>query len=335
MNNRSLKWDNIKFILIFLVVLGHITDIYAEVSPLSAYIRLFIYSFHMPLFMFISGLFGKKNIKEKRYGKISYYLVLYVFIKLLIFISKWIANGTKPGFSLFSEGGAPWYVFCLFVFSFVTMITDRMKPKYVLVFSLVLALAAGYDNNLKDFLCIQRLFVFYPYYYIGFILEPDTVSEFCSKKKMYKYISAGILVAFMVIAVIFYDSVSDIKYLFTGRNPYCTVYPNCPYAFLLRLFCYIVSSLMGLSVIALVPENMCGGFFAKIGARSVQIYALHFPLKVLYFGLINDQFHIEGLFVSRLIIYELIVLVVLTAVCALPFWEKVFEKLNPSEYLKN
>ncbi len=323
---RDVKWDNVKFVLIFLVVLGHIADIYANVSEATGMLRFVIYTFHMPLFIFISGLFGKKNIKEKRYNKIFSYFVLYLFIKILDFIAKWIVNGTKPAFHLFSEGSVPWYAFCLFAFSLITIAVDRFDRRYIFVFSIILALVAGYDNDLGDFLCISRIIVYFPFYFAGYCLEANKVKDFLGSKKM-KALSVLVIVAVIAATVFFYDNIKDVKFIFTGRNPYGVFKPGCPYAFLVRLACYIVSALMSAAIISLVPGGKSSNVFTRIGERSVQIYALHFFFKILYFGLINDNFHIDGYFTSMLIVYEIIVSVVLMIICSLPFWNPLFTEM--------
>ena len=323
---RDTKWDNIKFVLIFLVVLGHIADIYADISFATGVLRFVIYTFHMPLFIFISGLFGKRNIKEKRWNRIFSYLVLYLFIKALDFIAKWIANGTKPAFHLFSDGSVPWYAFCLFAFSLITIAADRLDRRYVFALSVLIALIAGYDNEIRDFLCLSRIIVYFPFYFAGYCLDPKAVKEKLSGPKM-KLLAVAVIAAVIAVTVIFYDDIKDVKFIFTGRNPYGVFRAGCPWAFLVRLACYIVSALMGAAVIALVPGSKKTLFFSDIGARSVQIYALHFFFKILYFGLLNGRFHIDAYFTSMLILYELIVAVALTAICAPKFWSPLFEKI--------
>ena len=324
---RDQKWDNVKFILIFLVVLGHIADIYADISPATGYIRFFIYMFHMPLFIFVSGLFSKKNVKYKRYDKIFSYLVLYVFIKILIFISRWIGEGKMPAFRLFYEGSAPWYAFTLFAFCLITIFTDRFDPKYIFAISVILALAAGYDNRIGDHFCLSRIIVYYPFFFAGYLLEPAKVKEFFDRW-YFKLASAFVIAVSFIIIVNFYDEIKDIKFLFTGRNSYYDVFKwNSPYAFLIRALCYVISAVLGCCIISLTPENFGRGIPAKIGENSVQIYALHYPLKVLWFSLVSDRFHIDALFTSKLVLYEIIVSVVLMALCILPFWKPVFRKV--------
>lgn len=58
MKERNYLFDNLKFFLIVLVVFGHSLE---EISLEHNYaiIRAWIYSFHMPAFVFISGYFSK------------------------------------------------------------------------------------------------------------------------------------------------------------------------------------------------------------------------------------------------------------------------------------
>jgi fucose 4-O-acetylase-like acetyltransferase len=313
-------------VLIFLVVLGHIADIYAGISFATGVMRFVIYTFHMPLFIFISGLFGKRNIKEKRWGRIASYLVLYLFIKALDFIAKWIANGTKPAFHLFADGSVPWYAFCLFAFSLIIIAVDRFDRRYVFVLSVLIALIAGYDNEIRDFLCLSRIIVYFPFYFAGYCLDPKKVAEKLSGR-LVKVLAVAVIAAVIAVTVIFYDDIKDVKFLFTGRNPYGVFRPGCPWAFLVRVACYAVSALMSAAVIALVPGSKNHLFFSDIGARSVQIYALHFFFKILWFGLVNSRFGIDGYFTSMLILYEILVAVLLTAVCAPKFWAPLFDKV--------
>ena len=59
MKSRIYFFDNLRALLIFLVVLGHMFEIF--VSRISDIAYVFIYLFHMPLFVFCSGYFAKFN----------------------------------------------------------------------------------------------------------------------------------------------------------------------------------------------------------------------------------------------------------------------------------
>ena len=60
---RDYYFDNLKAVLIFLVVLGHfLLPIYDD--AFLVVLKRLIYVFHMPLFVFVSGYFSKNIYKN-------------------------------------------------------------------------------------------------------------------------------------------------------------------------------------------------------------------------------------------------------------------------------
>ena len=49
-------------------------------------LQFWVYLFHMPAFVFVSGLFSKNAIKEKRWDKAIPYVFLYLLMKFLLFL---------------------------------------------------------------------------------------------------------------------------------------------------------------------------------------------------------------------------------------------------------
>ena len=106
---RICWWDNIKFVMIVLVVAGHFADTLVAHSGLMKSFYLFIYAFHMPVFLFISGMF----YKPERIGrKMMFYITSGFLLKIVTYIAQYAAGG-KPEFTLLSEMGAPWFMFCM------------------------------------------------------------------------------------------------------------------------------------------------------------------------------------------------------------------------------
>ena len=170
---RIFIWDNLKFILIFLVVLGHFADFHTATDINMKRLYLYIYLFHMPLFIFISGLFSKR----KRYTKIFEYLILYLGIKKLFFIVDLIIN-KDTSFSLFNEGGLPWFMLALMWSNLITIFTNKLNPKYLLTVSIILACFIGYDASITDTFAISRTVVFYPFFLSGYLLYQNKVINF-------------------------------------------------------------------------------------------------------------------------------------------------------------
>ncbi|MBR1731122.1 MAG: hypothetical protein IJ725_01645, partial [Ruminococcus sp.] len=92
MKERDYLWDNIKALLIFFVVAGHVLEMNPLHTDLAVNIDLFIYSFHMPAFVFASGFFAKRyctdgKVRAEKAGTVlAYYIVFQLLFMLIRFI---------------------------------------------------------------------------------------------------------------------------------------------------------------------------------------------------------------------------------------------------------
>ena len=315
------KWDNLKFILVFLVVVGHMSDFYSDKFTAARGIFMFIYSFHMPLFLFVSGMFSKKNIEEKRYSNIFSYLILYFFIKFIIYLtSNRINRGV--GLSILSENSAPWYAFALFVMSLVTIALKNTSPVYVLVCSVVFSCLLGYDPTVSTYLMMSRVAVFFPFFYLGYALDNEKIYAFLQQKKI-KIISAVILALFIALIVWKNDAIYWTRPLLTGQNPFRALKVHPKFGGLYRLAYYAVAVLIGGSVASLIPERLFGSLGALYGSRSVQVYSLHYcflNIFLVFFAGKTADFT-EGQTV--ILIFALSVFI--TVLCSQKFFASIFK----------
>lgn len=157
MKKRIAVYDNAKFFLILLVVLGHLADKGAYHSHLYRSIFIWVYSFHMPLFIFISGIFySSSNLKKKVLGFLSMSFIM----RIMLFAVDYIAYG-RTKVDLFSVYDGPWFLFAIACFMLINRMVRDVKPALVIVLALLLALFIGYDSGLSDFLALSRIVVFY------------------------------------------------------------------------------------------------------------------------------------------------------------------------------
>lgn len=81
---RESYFDNAKFILIFLVVFGHFLQTFIVDYAGVRVLYIYIYTFHMPAFVLISGFFAKSFGKPGYLKKTMKKLILpYVFFQLI------------------------------------------------------------------------------------------------------------------------------------------------------------------------------------------------------------------------------------------------------------
>lgn len=285
MDNVSLKprlymFDNLKFLLITLVVLGH--TLTSEVID-NVYLRsvfLFIYSFHMPLFLFISGLFQKKESDSINRKKVVTYIVLGLIIKMFVMFADGMLFSGEPKFSLLNGDGLFWYLFVLAYYHVICYCFRKVDARLILIISTLLSLFIGYDNSIGDFLCLSRAIVFFPFYYIGFCLKPNQVLEYCSKKVV-RISSVVLILTWLLLNIFCIDDLYSLRGLFTGRNSYDDVSES--FGMLHRCLTSLISLIVSISFISVSTYfNRCIPMISQVGEKTLQVYFWHsILLKVL------------------------------------------------------
>ena len=163
---RDYLFDNLKALMLFLVVIGHILDPYIErQDSLYRYLMQYIYLFHMPMFAFITGYFTK-NTEKARNSAVRNVLVPYIFWQLLyiitalLFIRLGLASYNTDVFkpSLLLPSSPLYYLLCVFVWK--VFAADLKKLRFPVLFSF----AAGLFKR-----CLRRSVP----YRLGSLLFPD------------------------------------------------------------------------------------------------------------------------------------------------------------------
>src|SRR4051812_12296414 len=85
MKQRDFYFDNAKFILILLVVFGHLLRSFIGNTNLAHTLYMVIYTFHMPAFILVSGFFARGFYQKDYLKKIAKKLLLPYFIFQLIY----------------------------------------------------------------------------------------------------------------------------------------------------------------------------------------------------------------------------------------------------------
>lgn len=320
-NPRVQKWDILKFTMVFLVVLGHFADCYVDSSVQMKGLFLFIYTFHMPVFIFVCGLFSKRAINENDKSRIFGYLFMYVFLKFFIFFIK-IIIGQKPSLSIFREGGLPWFMLALSAFIVITIFVKDFSPVYVLSFSILLACISGYDSQIDSFLSLSRIIVFYPFFYLGYISDRKKVEEFCDGKKQ-KICAGIILVIFTFVVFCFTDDLYWLRPLITGVNPFSTLGEQKQNGLIIRLIYYIVSGLVTCSVIVLAPNKCKFDFIVKSGQRTLAVYSFHYMFIYILYYCFDCKSYFDRIFGD----FSIIVPIVLSLIVTLFLSLKIFSVL--------
>jgi len=326
MTEHNYKMDNTKLFLICCVVLGHVANKTAGSNYLVASARFWIYLFHMPAFVFVSGLYSKKTVNESKWGKAVPYIFLYVFMKMLAFVVSIILHGIEgSSVSLLSENGVAWYAMAMFWWYAITILIKDVNPKYVLGITVFLSVCSGYTAEIGSFLVLQRTLVFYPFFYLGYLIDPDKLCEKLNDIRI-KIASGVLLVSCFIIVYIKLNEISFWRSLFRGRYTYAEITDqfNVAYGAGWRIIGYIISAIIVLAVISIMPSKKIP-FVSDLGQRTLSIYALHNSCMNLSVGKIDflRYWLLNGHVATNSVIF-MIILVIITG---LPFWNTLLKKI--------
>lgn len=137
MKERDITLDGIKFLLICLVVLCHFTQSSRYDNELTTSIYTWVYAFHMPLFVLLSGYFFKADSIEKINRS-----NLKILEPLIVYHTIFTLMRTRSLHGLMNivifEPSPLWYIFSLmmwrYIAFYINIVANRMGGvKYVFV----------------------------------------------------------------------------------------------------------------------------------------------------------------------------------------------------------
>lgn len=321
--SRIYLFDNIKFLAILLVVIGHAINFLTESdngNMLEKSLFLTIYSIHMPLFIFISGLFLKPMDKSTKFPKqkVISYILIGIVLRIMMSVLRLIL-GKEISYSLFDMYDSfAWFMWAMAVFITIMWIFREYNTKIFFLLSLLIGCMAGYDKFLGDKLALMRIVVFLPFFIAGYMIKPELLADLLSKTWL-KIVSIFVVVGFVALFFINTDIYQYLRPIFTGRNSFEVLEECESFGGLIRLLCYAISSLFGLAVMSLIPNKNLG-IITKTGTKTLQIYFWHQAILLLlsYFGVYGLISSVTGDTIATAV--YILIAVAVTFVCSLPIF---------------
>lgn len=271
-NKRDYLFDNLKALLIFLVVFGHCIEKYINDSNMLKSLYFFIYIFHMPLFVFVSGYFSK-NIEKCKKNSINNILIPYILFNIVWYGSNSILD-RKLTFSFIAPGWTLWYLLSLFYWRI--SLQYLVKIKNIISISVILAILLGILEISS--LSISRTFSFLPFFLLGYYCDNNIIYRIKNIDKKYCYLS---LISIFIISIyIVYNFDVNVMFLYNSQS-YSDFNLNILLGMSFKFLSYIGAIILSISVINLIPANK--KFYSYIGKYTLTVYLLHiYPVKILY-----------------------------------------------------
>lgn len=171
-NGRDLYWDSLKFILIFLVVLGHTLEINIPDGSVNRAIYNTIYLFHMPLFVFVSGRFSHIKDRDKYKKGILRLIETYVVFQIVYSLILPLVKGEELLWKyLIVPNWIMWYLMCLIwwrLFIYFTPPSLLKTKRNILLLASILTCVLGGFIPIGHPFEVQRTLVFLPFFLMGY-----------------------------------------------------------------------------------------------------------------------------------------------------------------------
>lgn len=327
---RIAYWDNLKAFLIFLVVLGHflLPEKMQNGNIVEAFYR-WIYLFHMPAFVFVSGFFAKSYVKRggSDTNVLIGFLFLYVLFVMALTTIKSIFARSLVSPELFATTSAQWYLLCMFFWYLVIPHFARLRPAVSLIITVVIALLIGMVIPDGSFLSLSRYFVFLPFFLAGYYTSGEWIH------KIRPWMTA---LSVLILVTVFIFCLTEIKMLrpyFPLQNAsdsYARLKLSNTTGIIARLVWYALSTIMIFSVFCIIPKRHT--FFTYIGERTLGIYILH--------RLIREIFRLAGAYKYLgsgpiFLLSCLIISVVVTLACSGRRTSALFKKALSIQWVRN
>lgn len=166
MKTREYQYDNIRFILIFLVVMGHLLELSTSILFQTTAYKC-IYTFHMPAFLFLSGMFASFRRSRIVFSLLVPYLVAQVAYR---YFESWL-SGSDLHLTFLQPLWLLWYLFALLIYHCLLPFYDTDSPRtagLILLGAVAAALLSGFDKGLAFPMSFSRVVAFQPWFILGF-----------------------------------------------------------------------------------------------------------------------------------------------------------------------
>ena len=339
--NRNYLIDNSKGLLIFLVVLGHSLEFIRKDYEVARLLYVFIYEFHMPVFVFISGYLSKNVEKGRRNAVRNFltpFLLFNIIWNLITLVGPLFLRGeftelpSEQAFSFFTPGWALWYIFAMFLWKI--LLPDLLKFKNIFILSVIAGIFVKLSGEFGSYMALSRTITFAPFFLAGYYSSEEKLKRFRKFTRfniLNKVPSILILIIGVLIALIFvnYSNIAD-EFFWADRS-----YSNFNIEIFTGILLYIAVYIIGFAFvyvfINLMPDKLT--FLSKIGKNTLSVYFLHTYFIGSILGLTSLMSSNSGKLLA-LIVGSLIVTFILSRNGVARFFSKFLDKFNRLLFIK-
>ncbi|MEV7397465.1 acyltransferase family protein [Aeromicrobium sp. NPDC092404] len=157
--------DNARYWVMLLVVIGHSLTQFTDMDSARG-VYVWIYSFHMPFFILISGYTARRYMGDARQVRriVSTLVVPYLIVETTLQLISRHYTGEPDPLMILSPQWLAWFMAALFVWRLTTPIWRALK--YPITTSIVISLLVGLIE-VPNVLALPKILGFLPFYVVG------------------------------------------------------------------------------------------------------------------------------------------------------------------------
>lgn len=223
--NRDYSFDALKGFLILLVIMGHAIQLSTDVGGWSLNpLFMVIYTFHMPLFIFISGYFSMSIFRKSiwyivtnKFKRLLLPSILFSSVICIIYFSSSVIDNDSLIRKVYKCYKTYWYLINIFSLSIIYRLALKNKYTSMAFLAAYALLLVFYDHLPSYFLKDCQIIRMTPIFGLGLMVKKykEQVSKIMLKIKMRFLILIGVTVWLCLIRYCFGWDI--IKYPITIR----------------------------------------------------------------------------------------------------------------------
>lgn len=260
--------DTIKYLLIVLVVIGHFIEPTKYTSSVTCTIYCMIYSFHMPLFVLISGYLFKQRTLSEEMKKCIPFLEVCLLSHLGFLLIRNGLNISAKNVIYFNDPA--WFLLCLAYWRMGTnILLRRFTATHILAIAILLDLLSFCVIKYGGYFSLARAISFYPFFMLGYCLK-DKLRIIIEHKNMF-LIFGCISIAFVILT----SSVLQFKTEFQIMNAFdlkqftdMSIVAIFAYRYILLLCALSIGGL----IYVIIHSHMVLQKYSKYGRTTLFIY---------------------------------------------------------------
>ena len=261
--------DNARYWVMLLVVIGHSLTQFGTMDSARA-VYVWIYAFHMPFFVLISGYTARNYMGDARQVRriVSTLVVPYLIVETTMqLITRHYGEGPDP-MMILSPQWVAWFMAALFVWRLTTPIWRALK--YPITTSIVISLTVGLFE-LPNVLSLPKILGFLPFYVVGMHMSREWFERLTERPV--RIASAIVLIGAFLVCYRYSAGWETDWMLWKQRYDEAPLSATPIEGITQRAELLVIGFVLTFAALSLIPKRR--SWTTRLGGRTFYSYLLH------------------------------------------------------------